>query len=116
MPQDLKRRTKQFSLSIIQLCSVLKKNQATRILGNQLLRSATSIGANYREADMAHSPADFVAKISICLKEASETCYWLELLIESNNCPLEQARSLLLEATELTKILFSIRRNSRREN
>jgi len=111
--QDLKERTKQFSLLVIKLCANLPKNQTTQILSNQLLRSATSIGANYREADMAYSKKDFAAKISICLKEASETCYWLELLIESESCQVDQTVPLLDEATELTKILFTISKNSK---
>ncbi len=111
--QDLKQRTKQFALSTITLCESLPKSTAGQILAKQLLRSATSIGANYREADMAHSKPDFAAKISISLKEASESTYWLELLAESNLGPKDQLATLQKESIELTKILFTIRKNSR---
>lgn len=113
--QDLKKRTKLFSLAIIELCSELKKTPAARILGNQLLRSATSIGANYREADAAFSRKEFAAKAGISLKEASETCYWLELLIESGSSDPKQTQPLLDEATELTKIFFAISNNAKRQ-
>lgn len=80
--RDLAIRTKIFALGIIQLVEILPLNRIGNILGNQVLRSGTSIGANYREARRARSKAEFIAKIGECLKEADETAYWLELLSE----------------------------------
>ncbi|MDQ8205606.1 four helix bundle protein [Pelagicoccus sp. SDUM812003] len=111
--QDLKKRTKHFALDTIELCTRISKTTSGQILSKQLIRSATSIGANYREADMAHSKADFAAKISICLKEASETTYWLELLAESDLGPRDKLNALHDESIELTKILFTIRKNAK---
>ena len=79
---DLRQRTKQFALRILRLYSALPKQTAAQVLGKQLLRSGTSIGANYREAYRARSKAEFIAKTGICLGEAEETAYWLELLDE----------------------------------
>src|SRR5438477_3283697 len=83
MKEDLESRTKRYALSVIALMSRLPKNKATDVIGYQLLRSGTSIGANYREASRGLSRDDFIYKIGICEKEAAETQYWLELLVES---------------------------------
>ena len=80
---ELSQRTKEFSLRIIRMVSSLPSSSAARVMGNQILRSGTSVGANYREANRARSKAEFIAKIGDCLKEIDETCYWLELLGES---------------------------------
>src|SRR5947199_10788604 len=107
MEKNLEERTKQFSLSVISFSSSLPRTREGDVLARQLLRSATSIGANYREANRAVSRADFINKIGTVQKEASETQYWLELLIESE-ISKETALALLKEATELLAIFTSI--------
>ena len=107
MEKNLEQRTKQFSLSVIKFSSSLPRTREADTLGRQLLRSATSIGANYREANRAVSRADFINKTGTVQKEASETQYWLELLIESEIAK-EIALSLHNEATELLAIFTSI--------
>ena len=79
---DLRLRTKRFALRIIQLCDTLPRNSAGLVLGRQILRSGTSPGAQYREAQRAKSTADFISKIEGALQELEETAYWLELLVE----------------------------------
>ncbi len=81
--RDLKPRTKAFALRIVRMYGVLPKRAAAAVLGRQVLRSGTSVGANYREANRARSRAEFIAKMGDCLKELEETEYWLELLVES---------------------------------
>ena len=83
-------------------------------MGDQLLRSATSIGAKYREADVARSKAEFIAKIGDSLRESAETEYWLELLIESKTGDIDCAYALLDESQQLTKILYTIREKAKR--
>src|SRR5438477_1860982 len=107
MKKDLEKRTKQFSLAVIKFTALLPRTREADVLGRQLLRSGTSIGANYREANRSVSRADFVNKIGTVQKEAAETQYWLELLIESSIAN-DQARSLHQEATELLAIFTSI--------
>ena len=112
MKFDIRDRTKIFAIRIIKLVKKLPKDVAGFGLGNQLLRSGTSIGANLEEADAASSRNDFFYKVSISYKEAKETRYWLELILESdmlqNDLNLKEAESLKNEALELSKILFSI--------
>src|SRR6266566_3905674 len=84
-PRDLKPRTKAFALRIIRMYSKLPRSQiVAQVLGRQVLRSGTSVGANYREASRARSKSEFVSKIGDALKEIEETEYWLELLVDSN--------------------------------
>ncbi len=80
---DLRDRTKRFALHIIRMFSSLPKNAEAQVLGKQILRSGTSIGANYREAYRSRSKAEFIAKAGDCLKEPEETAYWFELIVES---------------------------------
>jgi four helix bundle protein len=85
-PKDLKPRTKAFALRIIKMFSALPKNDTVaQVLGKQVLRSGTSVGANYREASRGRSKAEFISKIGDCLKEIEETEYWLELLVDSGS-------------------------------
>ena len=107
MEKDLEDRTKRFGLAVIKYCSTLPRTRAADVLGRQLLRSATSIGANYREANRGVSRTDFVNKIGTVQKEAAETQYWLELRIESSIAK-DQAAVLLQEASELLAIFTSI--------
>jgi four helix bundle protein len=83
MEKDLEQRTKRFAVAVIKFSASLPRNREADVLTRQLLRSATSIGANYREANRGVSRADFANKIGTVQKEAAETQYWLELLIES---------------------------------
>jgi four helix bundle protein len=101
---DLKRRTKRFSLDVIRVCEQLPQRPAARVIANQLLRSATSVGANYRSAFRSRSNAEFVAKIGIVLEEADESVYWIELLCESGLVSGPQIELLLQESEELVAI------------
>src|ERR1700747_336928 len=84
MKKELEARTKRFALSVIQFVGKLPRSKASDVIGDQLLKSGTAIGANYREANRAQSHDDFVHKVAICEKEAAETEYWLELAVEAN--------------------------------
>jgi len=106
-PPDLKVRTKQFALRILRLYRSLPAKEESRILGRQLLRSGTSVGANYRAACRARSRAEFIAKIGIVLEEADEAVFWLELLLEGGIVKHENLDALLKEAQELTAIFVA---------
>ncbi len=101
---ELKRKTKQFSLHVIRLTGSLPGTPAGRTIGNQLLRSGMSVGANYRAACRGRSKADFIAKTGIALEEADESLYWMELLEEANILPPEKVQELAGEANELVAI------------
>ncbi len=111
--QDLRQRTKGFALRIIKLFSALPKSTEAQVLGKQVLRSGTSIGANYREAYRARSGPEFVAKLGDCLKELEETIYWLELLTEAGLVPAPKLASLQDEAEQLTAIFVAIIKKKR---
>ncbi len=101
--QPIKDRTKAFAINVIKLVQLLPYNQTNSILCRQLVRSATSIGANYRSALRGRSKAEFIAKLAIAQEESDETCYWLELLLSiEQNIELEKS---LKEAEEITAIL-----------
>lgn len=97
-----------FAIEIIKLYKFLSSTQNEFVLSKQLLRCGTSIGANVREALNGQSKKDFLAKMNIALKEADETNYWLELLINSNYLDFNDVQTLLMNAKELCKILSSI--------
>jgi four helix bundle protein len=105
----LKNRTKQFALRVVKLYQSLSKSGEEQVIGKQLLRSATSVGANYRAACRARSDNEFLSKISIVIEEADESEFWIELLIESNIIPKERLADLLQEAEEIVKIMVSSR-------
>jgi len=111
--QELKDRTKQFALRVIRMVEALPKSVIGNVIGKQLLRSGTSVGANYRAACRGKSKADFTAKLGIVVEESDECCYWLELLIESGAMPKEKLEPLLREADELTAIFVSSIKTSR---
>lgn len=98
--QDLRVRTKEFALRIIRMYSALSKTEVSSVIGRQVLRSGTSVGANYREAYRARSSAEFISKLGDCLKELEETVYWLELLVESGCMPTIKLADLMGEASE----------------
>lgn len=101
---DLKERTKSFALRIIGLVDGLPTSRTAEVIGRQLLRSGTSVGANYRAACRAKSVADFIAKMGIVEEEADECIYWMELLTEANIFPLAKLQPLMTEANELVAI------------
>ena len=106
--QDLRQRTKAFALRIIHLYSELPKTAIAQTLGKQVLRSGTSVGAQYREAQRAKSNADFISKIEGSLQELDETEYWLELIGESGTMPEERLKPLIEETNELIAIFVTI--------
>ncbi len=105
---DLEKRTLQFSKAIIQLCENLKKTISNIELSKQVIRSGTSIGANYREANESLGRKDFLYRIKIARKEAKETSYWLELFRDSNAALTSDIDILLQESRELRNIFTSI--------
>ena len=106
--KDLRDRTKAFALRIVRIFSALPKTTEAQVLGKQLLRSGTSIGANYREAFRARSKAEFIAKCGDSLREIEESAYWLELLVESGVVTVEKLAPLRQECEELTAIFVTI--------
>lgn len=105
--ENLKKRTKGFALQIIVLVESLPKNKTCDVIGKQLLRSGTSVGANYRAACRAKSRADFISKMGNVEEEADETAYWLELLEESGNKNDDQLFAALKEANEILSITIA---------
>ena len=110
---ELEQRTKGFSLNLIRFLQSLPKNYLGEAMGKQLLKSGTSIGANYREANRAESKADFIHKLAIVEKEASETLYWLELLLEAGIGANQEAIRLMQESNELLDIFPAAGRTSK---
>ena len=114
--KDLKVRTKRFALDVIGMYSALPKTTVAQVIGKQVLRSGTSVGANYREAYRARSTAEFIAKMGDCLKELDESIYWFELLVEGGVVPGEKLSNLMREADELIAIFVTIIKNTKRNN
>src|ERR1041384_5397977 len=110
---DLRTRTKAFALRIIRLYTALPKTTEAQVLGKQLLRSGTSVGAHYREAMRARSVAEFVSKVEGALQELEETAYWLELLVECGIVPEARLSDLLRETNELTAMLVASARTAK---
>ena len=110
--QELSARTKSFALRIMRMSDALPKTRAGNVVGHQILRSATSVAANYRAAGRARSKAEFIAKIGIVIEEADETVLWLELLAEGNVLPAAKLEGPLTEAKQLLAIFFSFRAHS----
>jgi four helix bundle protein len=111
---DLKLRTKRFALRVLKLVSAFPRNIEGRAVAAQLVRSGTSVAANYRAACRARSKAEFLAKLGVALEEADETQLWLELIIEGNLMPPIKVGSLLTEANELVAILVTSRKSASR--
>ena len=112
-PREMQARTKRFALRIIKLVDALSRSVAGQIIGRQLLRSATSMGANYRAACRAQSRAEFAAKLSIVVEEADESLYWLELLEESGLIKPARLTELLKKANELLAISVAARKTAK---
>jgi len=110
--KELLARTKSFALRSLKLVDHLPRTMSGRAIGNQFVRSATSVGANYRAACRSRSSAEFAAKLGVAAEEADESVYWLELISESKLLPDLKVRDLLTEANELTAIFTSARRTS----
>jgi four helix bundle protein len=112
-PIDLKLRTKQFALRIIRLFSALPTTTVAQVIGKQLLRSGTSVGAHYREAHRSRSDAEFISKLEGGLQELEETEYWLELLVDGAIIPADRLGELRQEVDELIAILTSCVKNTK---
>lgn len=111
--EELKKRTKQFAVRIVRLYRALRKTEEGRIVGRQLLRSGTSIAANYRAVCRARSRPEFIAKIGVVVEEADETVFWLELLVETGTVAKASVDGLLSEADELLAIFAASQRTAR---
>ena len=111
---ELLTRTKAFGLRILKLMDHLPRNTSGRAIGSQLVRSGTSVGANYRAACRSRSRAEFAAKLGVVAEEADETVYWLEVIRDGNLLPAKKLTELLKEADELTAIFTAGRRTSSR--
>jgi len=114
--KELQARTKSFALRIIRMFRSLPKTEEARILGRQVLRSSTSVAANYRAVCRARSKAEFTAKLGVVVEEADETIFWLELLVESEIVPEEKIHSLMNEANELLAIFAASRHTARKQS
>jgi four helix bundle protein len=103
----LRQRTKSYALRVIRLYSSLPSQTVAQVIGKQLLRSGTSVGANYREGYRAHSDAEMIAKFGICIQELDETAYWMELLIDAGLMAESSLEPLLDETHQLIAIFTS---------
>lgn len=112
-PEELRARTRAFALRVIKLVQALSKTAVAEVVGKQILRSATSVGANYRAACRAQSKAAFIAKMSIVVEEADETVYWLELIRDAELAKPEQLTALLDEAEQILRIMVSSRKTAK---
>ncbi len=110
--KELEKRTRQFAVSVIRLSARLPKLPEANVVRQQLAKSGTSIGANYREANRARSRADFISKIKICESEASETQYWLEVIKKMSWVSDNDLKSVCDECSQLLAISTSIGKNS----
>jgi len=106
--KQLEVRTKKFAIKIIKLSGLLPNTPENRVIKNQITKSGTSIGANYREANRSRSKPDFANKIKICESEASETVYWLEIMADLSGIDSNEVKLLFTEANELLAIFTSI--------
>jgi four helix bundle protein len=115
-PTELKQRTKDFGKRVIKLIEALPKNVTASVIGRQLLRSATSVGANYRAVCRARSRADFIAKLGIVEEECDESLYWLEILVETNQIKAALVSELLKESEEILAIIVASAKTARMRN
>ena len=114
--QNLQDRTRKFALSVIKFTEGLAHDDTSRTIGRQLLRSGTSVGANYRAACRGKSKADFISKMSTALEEADESAFWIELLLDAAKADPHLARPLMVEANELVAIAASSINTARRNS
>jgi len=113
--EELKKRCKQFAIRIVKLFRSLPRTEEARIMGKQVLRSGTSVAANYRAVCRARSKAEFTAKIGVVVEEADETTFWLELLVDTGIVREVRMRRLMNEANELLAIFAASQRTARRK-
>ena len=113
--QDLRVRTKQYALRIVRLYTALPKSTEAQVLGKQVLRSGTSVAANYREASRARSDAEFISKLGIVEQELDETMMWLELLVEAEIVKQEKMTELIDETDQLLRITVTSIKNTKRK-
>ncbi|MCB9001311.1 MAG: four helix bundle protein [Bacteroidales bacterium] len=111
----MKDRTKAFALRVIRLYQALPKTTEAQVIGKQLLRSGTSVAANYRAACRGRSNAEFYSKISIVIEETDESLFWMEILLTANIMPKERLEDLMKETEEILKIVATARKNSRKK-
>jgi four helix bundle protein len=111
--QELLQRTKTYALRMIKAVRALPKDDVAKVLGRQLLRSGTSVGANYRAACRAKSSADFLNKLKIVEEECDESLYWMELLVESEILPLRRLESLMGEGDEILALIVAAIKSTR---
>ena len=112
--EEMRRRTKRFAGSVVRFFVQLdRRREELRILGRQMLRAGTSVGANYREASRARSDSEFIAKIELCAQEAEETQYWLELLRDDCGVKEEALAAIWDEADELIRIFVTMAKNTK---
>ena len=114
--EQFKQRTRQFSLRVIRLVDALPRTRVGDVIGRQLLRSATSVGANYRSACRGRSTSEFVAKLGTVEEEADECVYWLELLADSGLVKSAKLAALLEEANEIVAIIVAAIKSTRRRS
>ena len=117
--KEMLNRTKLFSYNCIDLCNYLDGNYLKNHIRGQLIRSSTSVSANYRAARLAQSEASFVSKVSISVEEADESAFWLEMIIDKNLLPfkyLDELKRLMKEASELTSIFIATRKTINLKN
>ena len=114
--EKMKQRTKQFALRVIRLVESLPRGRTAEVIGRQLLRAGTSVGANYRSACRARSPADFISKMGIVEEEADESLYCMELLVEAEIVKPEKLESIMKEADELVAITVSSINTTKKRN
>jgi len=112
--QQLKARTKAFAVRVFKLVDALPRTMAAQVVGRQLMRSATSVGANYRGACRAQSRAEFAAKLSIVVEESDEALYWLELAQETGLLKAEVLTEIIQEANELVAIMLASRKTAKK--
>jgi four helix bundle protein len=108
--EQMKARTKQYAQRILKLYGALPKREEARVIGRQLLRSGTSVGANYRAVCRARSDKDFLSKLGVVIEEADETAFWLELLVDGDVMPAAKLSALLKESDELLAIFGATQR------
>jgi four helix bundle protein len=111
--EELKKRTKQFAIRIVKLYRSLPRAEEARVIGRQMLRSGTSVAANYRAVCRARSKAEFIAKVGVVVEETDETVLWLELLVDTELVRASQMTELLAEANELLAI-FAVSQHTAR--
>jgi len=112
-PEELRNRSKQFAIDVIKLVQSLPKTDTARVLGRQLLRSATSVAANYRAVGRSRSRAEFISKIGTVVEEADETVFWLEMLVDTEVVNRSNVEALVVEANELLAIFAASQRTAK---